>query len=801
MAANTPPTVPLPQKPSIQVLPLKALIEEVTILAKQTADNQKEIVQFINDHGSTLIKRWAKKDTAKRVTLLESACPKMPKDRSVAMLDPQQKRSKSAKTGSASSSKQPVMVLSVNQDEYRVACLYPSLNQADLSKGDMLPQFLYSRTTQAPHTFAWFELENSLIDVATFQESTENDQYRMLLHEQDKASEYGKLVPCGDVANDPYVFKPSIGRQILVIQNHVYEILLAVTKKILHDSDVLGKLPKAPMTDPAIDKPDKWADVPNMVISGPYRSPEQLDLHAFEALVDAQVNVVLDHIAEMRGDPGYLVDHLRDMCQLSKGESTKTVQRFGYSAAANGRLFNESYWAALMWYRTRTVVRLITEMQANNTMYAGPKALTQPGYEAFQELEKLLLLMRALLIRNLGRSAGAWLKYDEVFGASSSTALVQGYANKKLAKEKKGVENLFFSLIEELFKPEKRELRGIETILEDVQVVIDKESDNLDSVTPFFLNLFEQLQHVHVLHKQIRLFQPFATAWHAMDSSAAEHQVKEYEIMVGKFRDHAPDFCEKTPLDPDDRELEFPLKAGAKSSEQRDAARTVQDAFWSKFDTALQTSVVAGLEDAQQAMVVEVVTEIATRTQWLRVVDREKAPKSAKGQETTSGLTSSLPSAFGGMSIGGKSGGLTEDTPKRFTPADTGKKPKRVDREPVGQVADDVAAPVEQEVQPAKEPIVVDRRAYKTLQTMFRALDVALPGKIDWNDVLHMMEQVGFTPKRAGGVLWLFERGNESITQHAPHRTAQMPIQYLLRFGRRLSRKFGWESIDDFTSQ
>ena len=93
--------------------------------------------------------------------------------------------------------------------------------------------------------------------------------------------------------------------------------------------------------------------------------------------------------------------------------------------------------------------------------------------------------------------------------------------------------------------------------------------------------------------------------------------------------------------------------------------------------------------------------------------------------------------------------------------------------------------------------LFVDARALKVFRTIFYNPAVASsPGEIAWNDFLHAMVSAGFAAMKTYGSVWQFrpmEIGpKRNIQFHEPHPRGKLPCAIARRFGRRLTRAYGW---------
>ncbi|CAJ2502979.1 Uu.00g103730.m01.CDS01 [Anthostomella pinea] len=98
------------------------------------------------------------------------------------------------------------------------------------------------------------------------------------------------------------------------------------------------------------------------------------------------------------------------------------------------------------------------------------------------------------------------------------------------------------------------------------------------------------------------------------------------------------------------------------------------------------------------------------------------------------------------------------------------------------------------------QPVLkVSKRALKVFRKLFFQPSVSdEPGEIEWKEFLHAMVSAGFTAVKLYGSVWHFQPlgldVNRSIQFHEPHdHGSKITYTEARRFGRRLSRAYGWQ--------
>ncbi|TQV93464.1 hypothetical protein IF1G_08042 [Cordyceps javanica] len=91
----------------------------------------------------------------------------------------------------------------------------------------------------------------------------------------------------------------------------------------------------------------------------------------------------------------------------------------------------------------------------------------------------------------------------------------------------------------------------------------------------------------------------------------------------------------------------------------------------------------------------------------------------------------------------------------------------------------------------------VDARTLKVFRTIFYDPDVtSTPGSVIWIDFLHAMVSTGFRAEKLYGSVWHFSPTKldveRSIHFHEPHPKGKLSFEVARRYGRRLTRAYGW---------
>ncbi|KAF9696333.1 hypothetical protein EKO04_005368 [Ascochyta lentis] len=126
-------------------------------------------------------------------------------------------------------------------------------------------------------------------------------------------------------------------------------------------------------------------------------------------------------------------------------------------------------------------------------------------------------------------------------------------------------------------------------------------------------------------------------------------------------------------------------------------------------------------------------------------------------------------------------------------------KTKQKTRGPATLEQDTNSSPINPPFSDPAPSYTVDRRARKVFKTLFHSPESRdQPGEVIWPDFLHAMVSVGFGAEKLQGSAWHFTpatlAAERSIQFHEPHPGNKLPFKWARRYGRRLTRAFGWTS-------
>ena len=104
---------------------------------------------------------------------------------------------------------------------------------------------------------------------------------------------------------------------------------------------------------------------------------------------------------------------------------------------------------------------------------------------------------------------------------------------------------------------------------------------------------------------------------------------------------------------------------------------------------------------------------------------------------------------------------------------------------------------------PAPAPtLYADKDSLRVFRKLFHVQkdqSDTLPGKIRWDSFVKTLAKLGFSAEKLHGSAWQFTpksielpEPKRGIQFHEPHPDAEIPFRLARRYGRRLSRAYGW---------
>ncbi|KAJ7673199.1 hypothetical protein DFH06DRAFT_1081972 [Mycena polygramma] len=715
-------------------------------------------------HEETIQKRWKKRTGAKRKQLLQEIDPRLPKEH--------------APEVSAFSQG------NLTQDKL-IDFLLPYLNLEDLTinNGTQFLGLLHARAHYFPSQFAWFD-SNTLhfgivagaiprphgVDCAMVSFGDESTYGKVL--------EYDEPLSRADLDSPDESMSFGDGLAVLETQAKLTKFLLAVVSKILCDIDLTNPTPVAPLSAPDIPVLNttlQWQSSARSNAMRPYGRPPAFSIDEIAVLLEAQHELAVQHLADLRTDPIYLAETI----QSYYDHRPETILGKAPPALIQNRsvslMLSDAYSFFAFYHVANTLVAEFRVAQAR--FPEGIPRAREPDEEyenAFRKFYPILALIE-MHVTKVHRTT-----------MCSSSALRPGLSVRSNDPAFAKHDMILASVPgDELYSYMKILLQDQQTHLWQLTRIFDQ----LDHITqdpiahqrisPLIANLLSQWGVVNDCKSILEWHRP-AIEDNEDPQQSIQNRLQEWHpLLASIIQGKSPDGQLANKAFPLSR---FTYPKGPRNSAWSTKCQAVDTAF-TAFWTAADRMLVKMAGKELFALGAEVVAPFAVpSTDWAAL----GAPKAVVRQKPAA--TALLP--FGGA----------EQLPASKDEVSAAKVKPKTRKEAVISTED---MPREQETEKAVEnlaipPTLVSARVYKVFSTLFNAAkdeQVALQqSSVAWKDILSAFNELRFELRKTRGSAWTFRQvdGPKSVTVHEPHPESMMRFWEARRFGRRLTKRFGW---------
>ncbi|KAG0043472.1 hypothetical protein BGZ83_011356 [Gryganskiella cystojenkinii] len=776
--------------------------------------------RILQRHEALIQKRWLKKTREQRRTILLSAWPDMPTMHRPDLEDfanDSEPRTLIAAPPKAFSTK-------ASKDIY----LWPHINQEDLLKPKLFLIFLNARGRHSPSAFV--EADRDSIRFAITSGKVQHPflgKHTMMLTGRTTPTTYGQVHAWSD-NKDARAFlwsglgeEPGKGLQVLAVQERVYSFLLECCLQVLQDKsreslekDTSPIEPEPPALSIVEGNVNSLADIRLMA---PYRLPARLDLSRLYDLVAARKSAAVDHVWAIREDPGYFMD----MIMEEKDHIPENIRdQYGrpHSLMSSKDLWNridkkpvgEAYHNLNIWTDIEAKLRKTMTLQEKY------KSVIKPVYqlpvdllESFLDLQSSLyfyyhrpLTWASIAVIAAPPMRAAFTRRSEAEDKRLGTHLMHSeiVPNKTLTVDK--ARSRLRWLWSAILNPVTRERCGQSLLLDGIEHLIDTDPKGKELFSTKVASMIEDVSLIQECLNQISCYQPWASRFPDegfKDDVREDRFMGEHNRRLEKLRefDLNLSYFKEVDVDPRLGRFYYPVdkRRTKETTEAMQQAERNLDEYWLKLDNFLSQKVPA-YRSGPLANLLKSRSMYRT-PDWTGPDTASSVPKNEHQVEDDiikplsqlyldservedSGFKASLP-----KSKAKTRGVTTTDKDQSVEPAEDDSESAAVD-------------PV----------FPVDKRALKVFSILFyQPSSSAQPGEIPWNDFLHAMTSVGFAVEKLYGSIWHFSPSvssnksvvwDRSIQFHEPHPVAKIPYRTARRFGRRLSKAYGWRG-DMFT--
>ncbi|KIK68788.1 hypothetical protein GYMLUDRAFT_36279 [Collybiopsis luxurians FD-317 M1] len=801
-AAN--PNLPIPE-----FLSLDEVKEKRALLSDAIFKDWHELGRILELHEGTIRKRWMKKHIRQRHAVLQNAYPSIP----------------SQHRPDFSALEQESLDQRIQGSRFRDVYLLPEINLEDLSKPKNLLLLLNSRGRNPPDVFIFNDLEKVELGrtgLAVVPPYVANST--MYFTGQRDAQTYGTIASW----NEDYAWEDSMidvamqpgeGLVALEAQQKMMSFLLKCAKSITHDLPLDGEpIPEPPpLEDPQIDA--ELSSVAAYATGTSYRIPIQFDFHHLKRLAEARIEQAQDHLWSLREDPSYFRDvileyseHVFYRVPTIQGDKHPELDSPGFWEDILTQVVLCAYSDAFIWSEVRTELEELELVRARFKDDISSNRKLPKMYERdlchFQWFLQRWMKTPMLDLRTGAFASPPLRKYFHRLNETGNNTIICPQCLPTRSK--------LIPLIERLLDDVQGQLMGRHNILDVIDRVIRSENNENANVTPWVLNHLADVSIFSEFLRQLDFHKP--RIGFANDSPDVENRcIEQYYKVMEPLEDFASPFL-SSPLGLADVGRPIPSRFAYVTHKKLTKvavgelrkAEAELDAFWQKVDETIKQRCGKTPNETMKDCIGQ--REIERTPEWVE-------PLTGCNDSSASHYTA-MEDKLALLELQNR----TESTVGQDRSPTRPKEKVKTRRTAAGADGHPAGGPAVGAVEtcpPPHSPILVPRRAYKTLMRVFHTPSPdRVPGEVSWMDFLHAMTSAGCTAKRLMGSAWMFtfsesdskaisgsslqesDGANEgrvvrSVIIHEPHPAPNIPIHQVRKHGRRLARRWGW-NIDMF---
>jgi hypothetical protein len=603
---------------------------------------------------------------------------------------------------------------------------------------------------------------------------------------------------------------PGRGLMALKIQQRIWSFLVTWSEVLLKDLSPLTEGEIVSNPGPPTSQETAFTSLEVIAMEAPYRVPARLDLTRLKAITYAERNLKEDHLWALHEDPSYFADimqelseHRQEMLLDTLGHEHPTLRENGRPLFWNrvlGNVVVESYLGFAtfdnIFKQVKTLILVYTQHKDVITL---ERDLPAELMDAFQNLRFSLDAAKKGLIQVLKVGLFASPPWREFCSRAppqhpKSSKIETQYSPPRQDHAVKRIMPFF----EILFDDKQLSLFSLHSVTDEIERLIRSEATVRSLISPLVSRNLSSLSTISECLHQLHLFQPWARKIEdGMDLKKDELRSSYNQTFDGwstivntKFEGSLI----YQYADPTDGKFNYPVhrRRNRKNVEARRKAELNLDAFWAAVDAHYKTH---NRGKTQHDMIVNLLGSDRALQRTHEWTEPEKPVKSEPIDEYIyrpfSAIFHDRSSQFTG--VFDRASIPTTSIKIKTRGTDTGH------GQPEPQTA------IQQEPSRDKKMFKVDKRTHKVFKALFHSPhNPDLPGEVPWLDFLHAMVALGFSAEKAHGSAWnFFPKAIEvdverSIQFHEPHPSNKIPFHWARRYGRRLTRAYGWTG-DVFT--
>ncbi|KAJ7194920.1 hypothetical protein GGX14DRAFT_505295 [Mycena pura] len=715
-------------------------------------------------HEEAIQRRWKKRTGAKRKQLLQEIDSKLPKEHAPEI--------------SALSQGSTLDKL----NDFRLP--YLNLEDLTINNGTQFLGLLHARAHYPPSQFAWFDSDTLHFGIVAGAIPRQHGMSCGMIVFGDQDT-YGKVLPYSEpleksdaTSPDGFEMEHNLresmsfgdGLAVLETQAKLMEFLIGVVTKILHDLDLTNLTPVAPLPAPSIpilETSFQWQSSARFNALRPYGPPPAFSIDEIGNLLDTQYELAVQHLGDLRTDPMYLAETIQSYYDHRPETILGKAPLSLIQSRAVSLMLSDAY-SFLAFYHVAQAI--IAEFRVVETNFPNGMQRARELPKAYVDALKPLYPILGLLDKHLTKV------HHTTMG--SSAALRKGltlrcndpaFAKHDMIFESLPGDELYWYMTI-LLQEQQTHLWQVARIFDQLDRITQDPVAH-QRISPLIASLFSQWGVVNDCKSILEWHRPAIEDDEDLQEGVQQRLQKWHPLLASVVSTNFATLAHKA----------FPLSGftypkGPRNPAWATKCQAVDEAF-AAFWTAADILLVKTCGKELFALGEQETASFAVApTDWVALA----APKAVVRPKPTPAAL--LP--FGGAEQ--SSAEKSQDAPV------VNPKPKT---RGVAMVSEDTR-PEQDTTESSWLPTAVSSKTYKVFSVLFTAtVEIAQQQRsVAWKDILMAFDELGFDLIRTRGSAWTFRHadGSKSVTVHEPHPEPTMGFWAARRFGRRLTRRFGW---------
>lgn len=520
--------------------------------------------------------------------------------------------------------------------KFKDAYMWPNVNLEDLSGDIQLLLLLNCRGRRPPSVFASADLESAHIGhLSKAIQGLFIPDYDMKMV-GDSPATYGTIhsnLSEESVADmlEGKSFKSGDGIDVLEIQERLLGFLVACCKLILNDKQIdvtdqsIPEVKEPPSKAATFNGPGDLS-VAQRALEEPYVSPESASWANCQWMMGCRQADAEEHFRNLRQDPGYFVDTVRDWFEHApemhvddQGRShpylADPVKRTKFMDRTVGRMVHNAYEEIHVWKSLKDELQYMREVRGEYGYGSDPEE-DMPFEDSMARLK--MLLDARLLNHYLNKVASYFVSCPQLRDHFTTVQDPKWPLQTRPVLKSGSLEDTDDELLwlwGQITDDESRRICSLENLAGEVERFLEKNPDQKQRLTPLARDAISDLSFVGFIRRQFTLCWPrfFLPRGNKFTDYSAQHAFGWGRSMVGpiwdlvrlvnnSFGDSRIELGEAG--DPGSGRFDYPVTE-PRTQETADAMHRAEqnlEAFWSKVDQDLRSHMNASSYNSLQRL-------------------------------------------------------------------------------------------------------------------------------------------------------------------------------------------------------